>query len=106
VSIRYIDGNNNAYTIDPDRVAYEPVPMARSSSGMYSGGEPKSAAITTEQHRAIVALFERIIADSAIHLASRPKGCGTVICDGTRVYFQAPIKQELETALQAALSGA
>lgn len=106
MSIRYIDGNNNAYTIDPDRVAYEPVPMAQSSSGMYSGGEPKSAALTRAQHAAFVALFERILADSAIHLATRPKGCGTVIVDGKRTFFSSPVKDELETALKAALSGA
>jgi hypothetical protein len=104
--LRYIDGNNNAYVIEADRLSYEPVTPAQSSSGTYSGGEPKRAAITSDQHASITALIDRIVTDGANHLATRPMGCGTIVRGDTRVCFDSPAKAELERLLHAALSDA
>jgi hypothetical protein len=103
---RYIDGNNNAYVIDTDRVVYEPISPAQSSSGTYSGGEPAAASLTRDQLAAITALIDHIIADTKNHLATRPKGCGTIVRDDLRISFESPLRAELERALKAALNGA
>jgi hypothetical protein len=94
------------YVIEVDHLAYEPVTPAQSSSGMYSGGEPNRVALTGARHAAITALADRILADTASHLATRPKGCGTIVRGDARVSFASPLQRELEAMLNAALSGA
>jgi hypothetical protein len=101
----YVDGNNNTYSIGR-RLEYIPVTKAQSSSGEYSGGEPKSVEISEEQLAALGALVDRIVGDTANVLSERPMGCGTVIRDGLRTFFRSssPLKAELERMLKQMLS--
>ena len=100
----YVDGNNNTYEIG-DRLEYVPITPERSSSGIYSGGPPKSVVLATEQRAQLIALLERIAADTENLLADRPKGSGTVIHGDQRAVCRgsSPLKQELETMLRALL---
>lgn len=102
----YVDGNNNMYSIGR-RLEYIPVTKAQSSSGEYSGGEPKSVEISEAQLAELGALVDRIVADGANVLSERPMGCGTVIRDGLRTYFRSssPLKAELERTLAQMLAG-
>ncbi|MBA3462362.1 MAG: hypothetical protein H0T46_20540 [Deltaproteobacteria bacterium] len=103
----YVDGNNNTYVIRR-RLEYIPITKAQSSSGEYSGGEPKAVEISEAQLAELVALIDRIAADTANVLAERPMGCGTVVRDGVRTFFRSssPWKRELERALAGMLGGA
>lgn len=44
-SITYYDKNNNTYSISPNMVSYRPMTPEMSSSGTYSGGDPKDVEI-------------------------------------------------------------
>ncbi len=101
----YIDGSNNVYEIG-ELLEYKPITPAQSSTGMYSGGEPKSVALDAEQRAELIALFDRIIADTANILAQRPKGCGTLVVGDTRTFVsgRSPLKIELEQRLRGLLS--
>ena len=100
----YIDGNNNTYEIG-DRLDYVPITPAQSSSGMYSGGEPKSVALDADRRAQIVELLEQIVADRAYLLPARPKGCGTVVHGDEHSFVSAdsPLKLELERLLKSQL---
>jgi len=102
----YIDGNNNAYEIG-ERLEYVPVTRAQSSSGMYSGGEPKSVALDAEQRAELIDLLERIAADTANVITDRPKGCGTIVRGDVRTFVRqsSPLKAELEAQLKTLLRG-
>jgi hypothetical protein len=54
----YADGSANVYKIYGDSISYIPVTKAQSSSGEYSGGEPKTIAITSEQKEKLIKLLE------------------------------------------------
>ncbi|MBA2539927.1 MAG: hypothetical protein H0V17_09860 [Deltaproteobacteria bacterium] len=101
----YIDGNNNTYEIG-DRLEYVPITPERSSSGSYSGGEPKSAALGAEQRARLISLLDQIAADTENLLDDRPKGSGTVIQGDQRAVCRgsSPLKQELETMLRGLLA--
>lgn len=80
----YADGAANLYGFDggSDEVlfAYEPMTPERSSSGMYSGGEPRSLTLAAADPRlaAIWAEVARLEADVTTHVESRRKGDGAV----------------------------
>ena len=101
----YIDGNNNTYEIR-EQLAYLPITPVQSSSGMYSGGEPKTVELDAERRAGLIALLYAIAADTKNVLVDRPKGCGTVIRGDQRTCCSAssPLKMELEHALRALLA--
>jgi hypothetical protein len=101
----YIDGNNNTYEIG-ERLEYIPITKAQSSSGMYSGGDPKSVPLDAEQRAALIALLDQIVGDTPNVIADRPKGCGTVIRGDDRVCCRgdSPLKAELERTLKTLLA--
>ncbi len=103
--LAYIDGNNNVYEIG-DRLAYVPVTPEQSSSGTYSGGDPKSVAIDAELRNELIALLDQLIADTQNVIADRPKGCGTIVRGDVRTSIRAssPLKAELEQRLRALLA--
>lgn len=100
----YVDGNNNTYEIG-DRLDYVPITPAHSSSGVYSGGDPKSVALDADARAALIELLDRIATDTDNVLDTRPMGCGTVIRGETRTFCRAssPLKQALETMLRGLL---
>jgi len=98
----YVDGNNNTYEIG-DRLEYVPITPERSSSGTYSGGEPKSVSLDADQRAQLIGLLDQIANDTENLLDHRPKGSGTVIRGDQRAVCRgsSPLKQELETILRA-----
>jgi hypothetical protein len=79
-SIRYDDGSANAYNIDSDgdgaTLVYRPVRPEESSTGMYSGGAPRSGRIDAA---AVATLWQRIAAlegNTGLHQKDRNKGTG------------------------------
>ena len=102
--LAYIDGSNNVYEIG-EHLVYVPMTPGHSSTGMYSGGDPKTVALGAEQRADLIELFDKITADLENVIADRPKGCGTIVCGELRTSFRAtsPLKGELERALRALL---
>lgn len=76
---RYHDGSNNVWTIGPQKIVYQPVTPAMSSSGTYSGGEPFEKTISVAQFTEIEALLKAAIANKTIHEDSRLKGSGMIV---------------------------
>ena len=77
-SIGYSDGAANAYHFRPDgdgaAFTYDPVTPERSSTGMYSGGDPRSGSL---QATALADLWQRVRAleaNVAVRGENRTKG--------------------------------
>lgn len=79
VLYRYHDGANNVWSIGPQKIVYQPVTPAMSSTGTYSGGEPFEKAISETQFTEIEALLKAGVANKSIHEASRLKGSGMIV---------------------------
>jgi hypothetical protein len=83
-TLNYADGAANAYRFSQSEAGgavsfeYVPVTPAQSSTGTYSGGEPRSAELSADDPR-IAALWRRVEAleaDTASHGPDRNKGTG------------------------------
>src|SRR5688572_2685145 len=74
----YADGSANRYIITPDSLEYDPVTPAESSTGTYSGGDPKIVSISAEQFESISQLFDEAIAHKAAHIQDRIKTSGAI----------------------------
>lgn len=79
ISFMYSDKNSNTYTIKETELKYDPVQKEESSSGMYSGGEPKIKIITPYELNKISVLFEEALSDSLSHEKGRKMGSGLFI---------------------------
>lgn len=75
----YSDGNSNQYTLRGSTLTYTPVKPEESSSGTYSGGEPRTVALSRSQARALESLFEQAISHIDAHQPNRVKGTGVII---------------------------
>ncbi len=71
--IIFIDFNNNIYEVFANRIKYEPISQAESSSGIYSGGEPKTVTIDTDTFMNIFFLAEAAVNNRQLHLIKRIK---------------------------------
>lgn len=74
----YSDGSANRYIITPDSLEYDPVKPEESSTGFYSGGDPKSIKISSDQFDSIGQLFDKAIANKAVHIEDRMKTSGAI----------------------------
>lgn len=74
----YADGSANRYIITRDTLEYDPVTPAESSTGTYSGGDPKTVAISSEQFESISQLFDKAVANKAVHIEDRIKTSGAI----------------------------
>ncbi len=81
-SITYADGSANAYHLASDgggdgaTLEYRPVTPAQSSSGQYSGGEPRRGRLDAAQ---VIELWRQLAALEAnpkLHTTDRMKGTG------------------------------
>jgi len=70
----YSDGNNNLYKIYKSTISYLPVKPAESSSGVYDGGEEKTAKINASQFKEIETKIVEITLNSALQSKQRTKG--------------------------------
>src|SRR5688572_2333421 len=91
----YIDGNNNTYTITSDSIKYDPITPKESSSGIYSGGDPKAVAITKEQFSKIESIIHQIQKDKASHAGKREMGYGTVVIGKKSIFLSTSSKNKL-----------
>src|SRR5688572_6597745 len=78
-SYLYSDGNSNSYAITETQIKFDPVSPEESSSGMYSGGEPKVKVITPHEFRKLSVLFEEAFSDTASQQKKREMGSGLLI---------------------------
>jgi hypothetical protein len=74
----YADGSANRYIITADSLAYDPVTPAESSTGTYSGGDPKIVSISASQFAAITQLFDEAVANKTVHIEDRIKTSGAI----------------------------
>jgi hypothetical protein len=79
ISYMYSDGNSNAYSVKETELKYDPVSKEESSSGNYSGGEPKVVVITPHELNKLTVLFEEVMADSSCQQTKRSMGSGLLI---------------------------
>ncbi len=76
----YLDGNGNQYQLDQTHFSYKPILPIESSSGFYSGGDPKKIQLTIKQKQEIEKLFERISKTKENEKGKfREKGTGLLI---------------------------
>jgi hypothetical protein len=110
-TIAYADGSANAYRFEATaagvRFVYDPMTPARSSSGMYSGGDPAERMLSLDDPR-IAELWQQVRAleaDTAHHASERCKGDGAVTLSGdgaTRSFLVVrAATRDLETWLAA-----
>jgi lipopolysaccharide export LptBFGC system permease protein LptF len=101
----YSDGNANTYKIFKEKIEYVPVTKENSSSGMYSGGEPKTTTITIQQYDSLKAVLEEAIGAKEFHAKNREKQSGQITKAGKKkktVILQprAAIRNKIEKQLK------
>jgi hypothetical protein len=74
----YSDGSANRYVITETTVEYIPVKPEESSTGMYSGGEPRSISITADQFKMLAKTFDLAFKNTNAHMTDRPKMSGLI----------------------------
>jgi hypothetical protein len=75
----YVDGNNNTYRITPEKkLIYEPVTPEMSSSGVYSGGNPKEVMLNKEDYKKLTGLINSTFKNKKVHTEARNMGTGMV----------------------------
>lgn len=86
---QYADGSANVYVITADSLEYVPVKPEESSTGMYSGGEPKKVALKSEEFRNVRAMLEAAKKKHEIHIPDRIKTSGmiTSISGAEEIHF-------------------
>mgnify|MGYP005854571543 CR=1 FL=1 len=70
----YTDGNNNRWEIGKDSITYKPITAAQSSSGIYSGGAPRSIAISEDAFVEGETLLQAALFAEKGHSAQRSMG--------------------------------
>ena len=78
IKIVYNDGNANSYIITPDQFVYDPNTPMESSSGEYSGGEPKDFKIDRQNFNDIFNQAEQIVTNDEISIETRQMGTGFI----------------------------
>lgn len=107
--IQYTDQNNNRYLIWPDRMAYQAVTAARSSSGSYTGGQDATIALEPAAFEQLQRLSMGLLDDQAKH-ADRREMMTVVLSirQGQKteqaILYPSPKRDEWEAALQALLN--
>lgn len=82
-SLIYHDGSGNTFHVLKTEnsaeatIDYSPVIPQLSSSGFYSGGEPKSNHLNSKQVFTLRKWLHRLADDTSLHALTRTKGTGT-----------------------------
>lgn len=74
----YADGSANLYFVTPTFIEYAPMTPERSSSGMYSGGEPAKVPIDESSFSIIEEVIESFTKNTADHIPDRIKMSGNI----------------------------
>jgi hypothetical protein len=105
----YADGSANRYIITTSKLEYDPVTPAESSTGTYSGGDPKIVTISAAQFEEIGQLFDKALRNEAVHIQDRMKTSGEILVikgDAQTRVVLAPgcaEKEEIESLLKKSL---
>ena len=81
-SLYFSDGSGNGYTFSQDdeqssvELRYSPVQPMFSSSGVYSGGDPQTVALSADKALRLQELFNRLAQRTELH-GSTPRPMGT-----------------------------
>lgn len=92
ITYEYADGSANLYLLTETSLEYLPVKPEESSTGMYSGGEPKTITITPDQFNELKSLLENALANTSIHISDRMKTSGLISMMGANNKKQCIIK--------------
>jgi hypothetical protein len=82
--IRCADGSNNRWIISMTASAphgvmeYQPIKASESSSGLYSGGEPRRSELEPGVALEIRHMSDRLAADTSLHATTRLMGTGLI----------------------------
>jgi len=96
----YADGSANRYIITSDSLEYDPVTPAESSTGTYSGGEPKTVSLSAEQFKSISQVIDKALANKDVHIQDRIKTSGAITIVKGDIHIQvilAPGCTEMES---------
>jgi hypothetical protein len=74
----YSDGNANLYSLKGTTLNYSPTKPEESSTGIYSGGEPKTVTLSELQADSIRTLIEAVSGNTSIQITDRVKGSGMI----------------------------
>lgn len=92
VRYEYADGNANIYLLSETELRFVPVKPAESSTGLYSGGEPRNVTVTKAQFQELKELFDSALDNSASHIKDRMKTSGLISMIGSSSKEQCIIK--------------
>jgi hypothetical protein len=93
-SVTYHDGSANSYRIESDAggasFEYIPITPAQSSTGLYSGGDPRSGRLDPARVEALWQRIHELESEVSLHTPDRGKGTGRFIVSdatGTRTFI-------------------
>lgn len=102
----YADGSGNVYHLTTSSLKYIPVTPDRSSSGRYSGGEPKEVKISEKEFARLSAALEGAIANASIQQQEREMMTGLITRGNVRVVLKSNSveKKRIEDELRKLLN--
>lgn len=83
IRYEYADGSANLYLLTETELKYLPVTPEESSTGQYSGGEPKTVSITPVEFNEMKSLFDNALENTSIHIPDRMKTSGMISLTGS-----------------------
>ncbi len=95
----YADGSANVYRITNSTLNFIPIKPEESSSGIFSGGLPKTVQLTPSQFDEIRTVMEQGMSNTSIHIVNRVKMSGALtVINGKeqRQYILKPNSMELQ----------
>jgi len=95
-NLSYSDGSANQYRFEKKTkyesisFVYHPIRPEESSTGLYSGGEPRKGHLTAKQARELLKKLKRLESDPSLRVQERGKGTGAFTIgtpEGTRSFI-------------------
>lgn len=83
IHYEYADGSANLYLLTETSLEYLPVKPEESSTGRYSGGDPKTVAVTPAEFNELKDLFDKALENTSIHIPDRMKTSGMISMIGS-----------------------
>jgi hypothetical protein len=83
IRYEYADGSANLYLLTETSLEYLPVKPEESSTGMYSGGDPKKVAVTPAEFNELKDLFDDALKKTSSHIPDRIKTSGMISVIGS-----------------------
>ena len=83
INYEYADGSANLYLLTETSLEYLPVKPEDSSTGMYSGGDPKTVTVTPLEYNELKDLFDEALEKTSIHIQDRMKTSGMISMMGS-----------------------